>query len=275
MSKKTKADKIAEYTVIGKKENAVSVAAPVKKARVRRALFWSITAIVVAVTVTCLTLWGTGVFDELAKSIRNTKGGTVETDDGGYVDYSFKSSNMPSGYYATFTLVCESREYTFTAYLFSSYAPDTVANFLYYANNGYYNGTAFTEAEIAYGNDGAADEGYMLGGGYIDDGNGGFARKMTTLYNGAIKGEFAKNGNSGNKLSHTAGVISMARDKGYDTATTEFFILSYDDKELNGSYAAFAKITTSEGITKVQTLCKYMYEEHKAVTLKKITTEKK
>ena len=57
-----------------------------------------------------------------------------------------------------------------------------------------------------------------------------------------IKGEFASNGVA-NDLSHTRGVISMARSKQKDSASSQFFIVQEDSTYLDGDYAAFGKVT--------------------------------
>lgn len=56
-----------------------------------------------------------------------------------------------------------------------------------------------------------------------------------------IKGEFKKNGVE-NKLSHTTGVVSMARSEDMNSASSQFFICVADDTFLDGSYAAFGKV---------------------------------
>ena len=57
-----------------------------------------------------------------------------------------------------------------------------------------------------------------------------------------IKGEFSKNGVE-NSLSHTKGVVSMARSEDYDSASSQFFICVSDDATyLDGEYAAFGKV---------------------------------
>jgi peptidyl-prolyl cis-trans isomerase B (cyclophilin B) len=56
-----------------------------------------------------------------------------------------------------------------------------------------------------------------------------------------IKGEFKANGVK-NKISHTKGVISMARGEGFNSASAQFFIATEKSKELNGNYAAFGKV---------------------------------
>ena len=60
-----------------------------------------------------------------------------------------------------------------------------------------------------------------------------------------IPGEFAANGFT-NDLKHTEGVLSMARAKDPDSASSQFFIMVGDADWLDGEYAAFGKVT--EGI---------------------------
>ena len=58
-----------------------------------------------------------------------------------------------------------------------------------------------------------------------------------------IKGEFAINGFEQNVLSHTRGVVSMARSSSYNSASSQFFICYSDATFLDGQYAAFGKVT--------------------------------
>ena len=57
----------------------------------------------------------------------------------------------------------------------------------------------------------------------------------------SIKGEFALNGVK-NPLSHTRGVLSMARAQPLDSAGSQFFIMHQDGDFLDGQYAAFGKV---------------------------------
>ena len=61
-----------------------------------------------------------------------------------------------------------------------------------------------------------------------------------------IKGEFLANGID-NDISHEKGVISMAREgtqtEGYNTASTQFFIVTSDSTYLDNYYAGFGKVT--------------------------------
>ena len=79
-------------------------------------------------------------------------------------------------------------------------------------------------------------DGFMAQGGDPNgDGTGG--SKET------IKGEFSANGVE-NSLSHTRGVVSMARASDMNSASSQFFIC-YSDKDtfLDGQYAAFGMVT--------------------------------
>lgn len=57
-----------------------------------------------------------------------------------------------------------------------------------------------------------------------------------------IKGEFSQNGFK-NDLSHTPGVLSMARAMDPNSAGSQFFIMHKAANYLDGQYAAFGKIT--------------------------------
>lgn len=113
-----------------------------------------------------------------------------------------------------------------TVELYPAAAPNTVANFVELANSGFYNGLTFHRVI----------SGFMIQGG-DPDGNGtggpGFS----------IKGEFSANGVD-NQLTHSRGVISMARANGYDTAGSQFFIMHADATNLDGQYAAFGAVTS-------------------------------
>ena len=109
-------------------------------------------------------------------------------------------------------------------------APNTVANFVNLANTGFYDGLHFfrvVSGVLIQGgdpnNDGTGDAGY------------------------AIVGEFAANGFE-NSLSHLRGVISMARQSHYDSASSQFFILQGSYPEYDGKYAAFGTILDEESL---------------------------
>lgn len=111
--------------------------------------------------------------------------------------------------------------------LYPEYAPETVANFESLVAEGFYDGLTFHRV-IA---------GFMIqGGDPLGTGMGGAPRK--------IKGEFAANGWKKNTLSHTRGVISMARSQMFNSASSQFFICHADATFLNGQYAAFGKVVS-------------------------------
>ena len=108
--------------------------------------------------------------------------------------------------------------------LYPDIAPITVENFVGLVKDGFYDGLIFHRVI----------KGFMIQGG-DPDGNGTGGSGKT------IKGEFAINGVE-NNLSHLRGVISMARSKKYDSASSQFFICHADSTFLDGQYAAFGKV---------------------------------
>lgn len=109
--------------------------------------------------------------------------------------------------------------------LYPDIAPITVENFVSLAEEGFYDGLIFHRV-IA---------GFMIqGGDPLGIGIGGSGKN--------IQGEFAANGFN-NTLSHTRGVISMARSQNFNSASSQFFIMHADGTFLDGQYAAFGKVT--------------------------------
>ena len=112
--------------------------------------------------------------------------------------------------------------------LYPEIAPESVRNFVYLINKGFYNGLIFHRVI----------SGFMI--------QGGCPRGIGTVGPGySIKGEFSRNGFK-NDLKHTRGVISMARSMLPNSAGSQFFIMHKDSPHLDGSYAAFGKVV--EGI---------------------------
>ena len=114
--------------------------------------------------------------------------------------------------------------------LFPDQAPNTVANFIKLSNSGFYNGLQFYRVVAGV---------FIQGGDPNNDGTGG--------PNYAIKGEFMENGVD-NSVSHMRGAISMARQSGYDTAGSQFFIMQGSYPEYDGWYAAFGMIQDEESL---------------------------
>lgn len=110
--------------------------------------------------------------------------------------------------------------------LLPEYAPNSVNNFAALAEDGFYDGLIFHRVI----------KGFMIQGG-CPDGTGMGGPGHT------IKGEFAKNGFQ-NDLLHTKGVLSMARSMHPDSAGSQFFIMHEQSPHLDGSYAAFGRLTS-------------------------------
>ncbi len=107
-------------------------------------------------------------------------------------------------------------------------APATVENFVNLVNDGFYTGLKFHRIM----------NGFMIQGG---------ANPEANLE--PIVGEFSHNGYE-NNISHTEGVISMARTPDYNSATSQFFITVADATFLDGEYAAFGRVTEGLNICK-------------------------
>lgn len=120
--------------------------------------------------------------------------------------------------------------------LYPETAPITVKNFKKLADEHFYDGLIFHRVI----------EGFMIqGGAFTPEG----AHKTAA----SIKGEFSQNGVP-NDLKHTRGVMSMARTSFPNSASSQFFIMHKDAPHLDGSYAAFGKIT--EGLEVVDEIAK-------------------
>ena len=142
--------------------------------------------------------------------------------------------------------------------LYPEIAPNTVANFVTLASKGYYDGLIFHRVIPGFMIQGGDPTGTGMGGpGYT------------------IKGEFARNGYRENTLRHTRGVISMARSGMPNSAGSQFFIMHADAPHLDGSYAAFGKVT--EGIETVDEIASVRTDRQDRPTteqkMRKVTVE--
>lgn len=110
--------------------------------------------------------------------------------------------------------------------LYGNDAPETVENFIDLAESGYFDGMSlhtFAEGLLYAGSENA------------DGGSKG------------IKGEFESNGFE-NKIPMKKGVVCMARGEGNDSAYGQFFILTKNNSDLKGDYAAFGKVTEFDAL---------------------------
>ena len=109
--------------------------------------------------------------------------------------------------------------------LYPDVAPITVANFKKLVSEKFYDGIIFHRVI----------NGFMIQGG-DPEGTGKGGSEET------IKGEFSSNGFA-NTLSHTRGVLSMARlGNDMNSASSQFFIVHKTSTYLDGDYAAFGKV---------------------------------
>ena len=114
-------------------------------------------------------------------------------------------------------------------------APISVTNFVKLAQDHFYDGLTFHRIM----------PGFMIQGGDPNgNGTGGSSEN--------IKGEFASNGVP-NSISHVRGVISMARSRDYNSASSQFFIMHGDADYLDGEYAAFGHVVS--GMDVVDKIC--------------------
>jgi len=120
--------------------------------------------------------------------------------------------------------------------LFPDSAPESVANFLGYVDDGHYDGTIFHRVV----------RGFVIQG-------GGFDRRLSKLETrGPVRNE------SRNGLSNRHGAIALARGPETDSARDEFFINAADNPELDwqddsdewAGYAVFGRVV--EGLEVVK-----------------------
>lgn len=162
--------------------------------------------------------------------------------------------------------------------LYPDKAPNTVANFIRLANRGFYNGTTFHRTMPDFVIQGGAKNGDATASPALGDlmdnikdskdewvkdlydkdtTDEELQNLLSTSYN--IPGEFIANGYNNNNIKHEESVISMARsdysaygylEEGYNSAGCQFFIMTADNTQLDGAYAAFGKVTEGMDVVK-------------------------
>lgn len=137
--------------------------------------------------------------------------------------------------------------------LYLKKAPNTVANFVELANSGFYDGMDFYRVLPGC---------LIQAGDTAGDGTGGPGY--------AIKGEFSANGFKENDISHTRGTISMARQSGYDSAGSQFFILQGSYPEYDGKYAAFGRLMDEASLETLDSLASVNVDVHYAPLKKSV-----
>ena len=146
------------------------------------------------------------------------------------------------------------------AELYPEVAPITVENFKKLVNDKFYDGLIFHRIIKDF---------MIQTGDPLGTGTGGSDE--------TIKGEFSENGVE-NNLSHTRGVLSMARqgdnpdtEETMNSASSQFFIVHKDATYLDGKYASFGKVIN--GMSVVDELANSKTDSNdKPLNVKKITS---
>lgn len=116
-------------------------------------------------------------------------------------------------------------------------APETVRNFLNLVATGAYDTTTFSR---------------VVPGFIVQGGNLSTREKMTPELEKRSRRTIADEPNA---VKHERGVVSMARASEPNSATTHFFILVGDARHLDGTFAAFGRVTSGmeivDGINKM------------------------
>lgn len=112
------------------------------------------------------------------------------------------------------------------AEMFPEHAPETVRSFLNIVALGYLDTTTFSRVVPDF----------VVQGGNIWTRSGGVNFEMGARARRTVPDE-------PNKVLHERGILSMARGDEANTATTNFFILVSDAPHLDGSFAAFGRVT--------------------------------
>ncbi|MFW1678374.1 peptidylprolyl isomerase [Pontibacter sp. JAM-7] len=155
-------------------------------------------------------------------------------------------------------VILQTSQGTIELELFPEQAPETVANFLTYVDDGFYNNTIFHRVI----------RGFMIqGGGFTAD----LDRKVTRA---PVRNE------SNNGLANLQGTIAMARTSNPDSATAQFFINAADNPMLNlrpgrMGYTVFGRVVNGmDVVIKINNLPTMMKGSHRDVPEQDVTIEK-
>ena len=125
----------------------------------------------------------------------------------------------------TYKIVMETTRGTIELELFPVYAPKTVNNFVFLANEGFYDGVSFHRVIANF---------MVQGGDPTGTGAGGPGYRF-------------EDETYGNPLKHESKVISMA-NAGPNTNGSQFFITHSPQPHLNGRHTVFGKVTVGADI---------------------------
>ncbi|WP_028567030.1 peptidylprolyl isomerase [Salisaeta longa] len=126
---------------------------------------------------------------------------------------------------ATYTATLETDKGTITAELYPEHAPKTVNNFVFLANEDFYDGTTFHRVI----------DGFMIqGGDPTGTGRGGPGYQFEDEVDD-------------NPLTHETGALSMA-NAGPNTNGSQFFITHAPQPHLDGKHTVFGKVTDGQDV---------------------------
>lgn len=140
-----------------------------------------------------------------------------------------------------------------TFLLFNDLAPRSVENFIKLTEKGFYDNLTITRVVSDVTIQGGDPEKTTI--------------NETKDSTNTIKGEFEEN-EIFNNLSHRRGVLSMARASDYDSASSQFFVVTNNFTSCDGSYAAFGVLLEERdenGSTLTTEVRNYTYEGNKRV----------
>ncbi len=121
----------------------------------------------------------------------------------------------------TYKVTMETNKGTIELELYPAHAPQTVNNFVFLANEGFYDGVSFHRVIKDF---------VIQGGDPTGSGSGGPGYRF-------------RDETMGNPLTHQRGVISMA-NAGPNTNGSQFFIVYKPQPHLDGKHTVFGKVTS-------------------------------